>query len=374
MSKKIFLWVIIVVFCIGSFSYAKTEPKMKTKPPPEEEKQADNPFGVLEFLHWNHEWNNYKYSDYKQLNKVVALIKEAGIGWVRMDFVWGDVEAVRGKFDFNKYDYLVDLLYRNKIQLLGILDYSADWASTCGAWNCRPKDNAAFVNFAAKVVARYKDRVKYWEVWNEPDSRTYWVDQDSLKSYCVLLKDTYIALKKVDPECKILNGGFANGIASINHLYDNGAKDYFDILNIHIFESPLNKGAEKRLLPYPKLAYKIMQRNGDGDKKIWITEIGCPGVKRGSTVSNWWMGNNPTEKQQAAWVKQVYKQLLTQPYVEKVFWAFFRDCNKHWSNGVDYFGLVRWDFSKKAGFAAYKNFYKNWIKTKKQKKSSKGGQ
>jgi len=314
----------------------------------------DSPFAVLEFLHWSHPWNNNKYSRKEDLNKVVALMKEANVSFVRMDFLWSDIEPEKGKFNFEKYDYIVDLLNKNKINILGLLHYSTDWASACGKWNCPPKEYKPFVNYTAKVISRYKERVKYWEVWNEPDSATYWSSQDGLKSYCALLKQVYIAAKNIDPDCKILNGGLANGLASVNHLYDNGVKDYFDILNIHIFENPLNPVSIKAVTAYPKLAYKVMSRNGDGNKKIWLTEIGCPGVKRGLKVKNWWMGKNPDEQKQAAWVKKVYTNLLREGYVDKVFWAFFRDCKGHWNNGVDYFGLVRWDFSKKPSFQTYK--------------------
>ncbi|MBU4418761.1 MAG: beta-galactosidase, partial [Candidatus Omnitrophica bacterium] len=297
-----------------------------------------NPFGVLEFLHWNHSWNSYKYSCNRDLEKAVSLMQEAGVGWVRVDFLWGDIEPQEGSFDFAKHDCIVELLKSKGMQILGVLQYSADWASACGKWNCPPKENKLFVNYAGKVIERYKSAVKYWELWNEPDSATYWQEQDGLKSYCVLLKEVYTKAKQIDPECRILNGGIANGISSINHLYDHGAKDYFDILNIHFFETPQHTGGIKAVASYPKLAYKIMQRNGDQDKKIWITEIGCPGVKMGLAVDNWWMGKNPTESQQAAWLKQAYTELLKDAHVEKIFWAFFRDTRKHWDNGVDYFG------------------------------------
>ena len=323
-----------------------------------------NPFGVLEFLHWNHSWNNYKYSCNLDLEKAISLMQEAGVGWVRVDFLWGDIEPAEGSFDFAKYDCIVKLLRSKGIHILGILHYSTDWASACGQWNCPPADNQVFVNYVSKVIERYKDQVKYWELWNEPDSATYWKEQDGLKSYCVLLKDVYTAAKRIDPECKILNGGFANGLSSINHLYDNGAKDYFDILNIHFFQSPLNVGSIKAAASYPKLAYKIMQRNGDGEKKIWITEIGCPGVKIGLNVNNWWMGKNPSERQQAEWVKEVYATLLKDPHVEKIFWAFFRDTKGHWDNGVDYFGLLRWDYSRKSAFKVYKESFREWEKNK----------
>jgi len=319
-----------------------------------------SPFGVLEFLHWDHPWNSHKYGRKGDLEKAVALMKEAGVGWVRMDFLWSDIEPESGRLELEKYDRIVDLLAKNNIHILGILNYSTDWASSCGKWNCPPADSGIFIKYAETVIRRYKDRIKYWEVWNEPDSNIYWAAQDGLKSYCALLKEVYAAAKKIDPDCKILNGGLANGIASVNHLYDNGAKDYFDILNIHIFESPLDAAAIKRVLAYPKLAHKIMLRNGDAAKKIWVTEIGCPGMGAGIESKNWWMGGNPSEEQQAAWVKEVFTKLIKQETVEKVFWAFFRDCKGHWDNGIDYFGLVRWDFSRKPSFLVYQECFNKW--------------
>jgi len=325
---------------------------------------TDNPFGILAFLYWNHPWNNYLYPDEETLQRAVKLLKETHVGIVRMDFLWQDIESRQENWDFAKYDYIVDLLDKNNIKILGILEYYADWASPQQQWNYPAQDSSMFVKYCLKVVSRYKDRVKYWEVWNEPDSYTYWAIQDGLKSYCLLLKDVYTALKKIATECLILNGGLANGLASVNRLYDNGAKDYFDILNVHIFETPLDEIAIKRATSYLKAVHKVMARNGDGHKKIWVTEIGCPGVKNGLEVKNWWLGKNPSEEKQASWVKEVFTQLLVQPAVEKVFWAFFQDTKKHWDNGVDYFGLVRCDFSKKPSFNAYQRCFENWVKTR----------
>lgn len=368
------LYTAIVLFLIsGIFCYsaaaaeADKDFSAKSGVPPNlagMRKNMQNPFGVLEFLHWSHPWNNNKYSRKEDLIKVVALMKQAGAAYVRMDFLWEDIEPKEGQFEFAKYDYIVDLLNKNNINILGLLDYSASWASPEGLWNYPPENNKLFLSYALRVIERYKDKVKYWEVWNEPDSSAYWRPQDGLKSYCRLLKDVYLAAKRIDPDCRILNGGLAQGLSSVNRLYDNGAKDYFDILNIHIFENPLNQDSIKAVVAYPRLAYKIMSRNGDAHKNIWVTEIGCPGVKRGQEERNWWMGKNPDERQQALWVKEVFTELLKQGYVNKIFWAFFRDCNSHWSNGIDYFGLIRWDFSRKPSFKAYKECFSNWKKSR----------
>jgi len=92
----------------------------------------DNPFGVLEFLHWNHSWNNYKYPSDRDLERSISLMQKAGVGWVRLDFLWSDIEPREGKFDFAKYDGIVQLLKSRGIHVLGILHYSTDWASSCG--------------------------------------------------------------------------------------------------------------------------------------------------------------------------------------------------------------------------------------------------
>ncbi len=341
--------VLGLVFCFGCALKGK-------------ESNLQSPFGVLEFLHWDFQWANYKYASEEDLKKSVALMKEAGVGWVRMDFLWQDIESQEGEFDFIKYDRIVKIVYENGINMLGLFNYNSGWAAACGKWNCPPKENKFFVNYAVAVINRYKDKIKYWEVWNEPDSAVYWSTQDGLKSYCSLLKDVYVAAKKADPECKILNGGFAEGISSINQLYDNGSKDYFDIMNIHIFYNPMDANAIKGVMNQARLTYKIMSRNGDGAKKIWVTEIGCPGVKIGIKKDKWWLGDNPTEEEQAGWVSDVYTELLKDKNVEKVFWAFFRDCDKHWDNGVDHFGLIRWDFSRKPSFEAYKKCVEKWKK------------
>jgi len=327
---------------------------------PPKGKEEESPFGVLEFMHWDHDWNCHKYPDRKSLERAAALMKEAGIGIVRFDFLWEDIEPTQGKFNFEKYDLIVEVLSKCNIKILGILDYCASWAAGSGEWNSLPRENRLFINYAVRVISRYKDKVKYWEVWNEPDSSTYLSKQDGLKSYCAFLKEVYPAAKLADPDCKILNGGLALGLTSVNRLYDNGAQNYFDILNIHVFENPLYPGRAKAVAAYPKMCRKVMVRKGDAEKEIWITEIGCPGVKRGVDTADWWLGKNPNEKQQAQWVKDVYAELLKQKIASKIFWAFFRDCNGHWGSGIDYFGLVRWDFSLKPAYNSYRECYGDW--------------
>jgi len=360
----LFSWAVtaagfIFLFCLVSFSLravaqdSTRDSKMKEELVNLENKPTDSPFGVLEFLHWDHSWNNYKYPDQKSLKKAVELMKEANISWVRMDFLWEDIEPQKGKLNFKKYDYIVNLLTQNNIGILGLLSYSVPWAGP--AWNSPPYNDESFIDYVSNVISRYKDKVKYWEIWNEPDDQQYWTPQDGMARYTELLKKTYIKAKEVDPECKILNGGLSKTITlSLKRIYKNDGKGYFDILAIHPFVNPLNEVDVARVKGLYNGCKKIMQDNAD-DKKVWFTELGAPGVRRPSQSNSWWLGMSPTEEQQAAWVKRFFTEILPElPDCERVFWAFFRDCKNYWNNGIDYFGLVRWDFSKKPSFDAYK--------------------
>ena len=351
--KRIFLFIFLISFL--SFA-SKTVMHGLSQ---DKKAEENSPFGVLEFLPWNHSWNNYKYPDQESIRKAVALMREANIEWVRMDFLWEDIEPEKGKCNFEKYDYIVDLLTKNNINILGLLSYSASWAGP--AWNSPPYEDITFVNYVSYVISRYKDRVKYWEIWNEPDDEQYWTPQDDMVRYTQLLKEAYIKAKEIDPNCKILNGGLSRTITlSLKRVYKSGAKKYFDILAIHPFVNPLNEGDVARVRGLYLGCKKVMRDNVD-DKKIWFTELGAPGVESPLQANAWWVGMSPTEEQQAAWVKRIYTQILPElPGCEKIFWAFFRDCKDHWGNGIDYFGLVRWDFSKKPSFKAYKESTRQW--------------
>lgn len=315
-------------------------------------RDSDSPFGILEFLHWNHEWNKFHYPDDESVERAAQMMKEAGVAFVRMDFLWDDVEPQQGKFEFEKYDRIVDILWKHDLKILGLLNYNTPWSAE--AWNSAPNRDL-FVKYAEAVVKRYKKRVKYWEIWNEPDDKLYWQPQDYMKSYTLLLKDVYPALKKADPTCVIVMGGIAKLIPqSLKHIYANGGKDYFDIANCHPFHDPRLPTAKDQLHGTYLSMREVMEQYGDGDKDLWFTEMGCPGIDKKYKTYGWWLGPSPSEELQARWLKKAYENALKWKGLKKVFWAFFRDLGDFFDSSVNDFGMVRYDFSKKPAYEAYK--------------------
>ena len=71
-------------------------------------RDTDSPFGVLDFLPWDQKWSNYQYTPEK-IEQAAALMEEAGIGMVRMDFIWLEIEPRQGHFKFAKYDRILKI-------------------------------------------------------------------------------------------------------------------------------------------------------------------------------------------------------------------------------------------------------------------------
>src|SRR5262245_58863640 len=63
------------------------------------------------------------------LTEVFDATRDAGFGWVRVDFVWAFIEPQRDQFDFSTYDAIVDAAAARGLSVLAILAYSPQWAT-----------------------------------------------------------------------------------------------------------------------------------------------------------------------------------------------------------------------------------------------------
>lgn len=200
----------------------------------------------------------------------LARMKAAGIGWVRTDFDWSGIERKQGEWSFDQLDATVQMAEEAGIKILPILDYDVAWASPAyqhlDLWR----------EYVRRVVARYRDRIRYWEVWNEPNLQGAWRDKPDAANYTKLLEATYREIKAIDPGLTVLSGGFA-GIPwdYIEGIYAAGGGAFFDAMNIHPYRYPTRPEQGKLYEDIERLR-GIMASHGDQDKPIWITEIGWP--------------------------------------------------------------------------------------------------
>ncbi|HNT34224.1 MAG TPA: glycosyl hydrolase [bacterium] len=277
----------------------------------------------------------------------ISNLKQLGIRWDRSDFWWHVLEPREGEFDWSFSDALLDLYDQHDLQIFPILCYSSAWARGDGFAPANELEWKQFANFTFEAVNRYKDRIRYWEIWNEPNILPFWRPQPDVEDYTRLLKEAYKAAKRADPNCIVVGmctAGF--DLKFIERAYQLGARDYFDVLSCHYYLTGEPEQAIKRDLQNLR---HLMTRYGDSDKKVWITEMGVtshPNRKHGVS-----------EQQQANLLVRNYLSNLATGLVEKIFWF----CLVDWTDNPDderwdsYLGLLRYDRSEKPSFEACRN-------------------
>lgn len=325
---------------------------------------ADNRFGVVEQLTWR-----FLYSA-ENMPTALELMGAAGIGWVRVNWSWKDMQPQPGTFDFSQFDLVAQMAAEYDIHLLPILLAVPAWASTAppeliaerGSLSpvdkYRPRDLNEWLTYVRTVVERYdgdglddapgSPRMDYWEVWNEENLSQYWPPQPDVNEYFELLQATYTAIKEVDPTAKIVLGGLsgsgvnAEGTGYLQQLYGLGGGDYFDVMSIHHYIHPALVDNIERLQSSLTATRQVMDENGDGDVPLWLTEIGW------SDAPNAWGQATAAQDEIAAYLTRVFTELPA----DKIFWYNFRNIFDGTTEVEHNFGLIYNDFTAKASYEA----------------------
>lgn len=274
--------------------------------------------------------------EYPTAREELELMRKAGIGWARADFSWSGVEPRRGQWRFDHLDHVVEWADRAGIRILPILDYDVDWARPAHAhldlWR----------EYVRRVVERYQDRIRYWEVWNEPNLEMFWKDKPDAAKYVELLKATHETIQRIDPELKVLLGGTA-GIPwdYLEGIYAAGGESFFDVMNVHPYRYP-DTPEHRSLLDDIDRLRKLMAAHGDTDKPIWFTEIGWPTHQGQRGIS---------PEAQARMLARSYLISL-QAGIEVVFWYEFQAPEHKADYNEDHFGMVHRDLTPKPAYEA----------------------
>ncbi len=98
-----------------------------------------------------------------------------------------------------------------------------------------PRDMDEYLEYVRRVVERYRGRIRYWEVWNEPDATGFW--KGTAEDYAELLRATYPVAKQANPDCVIIGGGglHLSQREWIETAAEAGMLDWCDWLSYHAY-------------------------------------------------------------------------------------------------------------------------------------------
>lgn len=322
------------------------------------------PFGVNTFFE--------QEVEEAKIRKGMALLRDAGFKFIRQEFPWEDLEKPhKGEFfdtkfnhsTWDKYDRIVALASEYNLQIIARLDHPPTWtrADANARGNFAPPDNFDdYGDFVKVVVTRYRGKIKYYQLWNEPNIFPEWGEQPvNAGDYTRLLKIGYERAKQADPQAVIISAGLAQTLETgprnvsdlifLQQMYDAGAKNYFDILavmNYGLFTGPGDHRADSSRTNFsrPVLLREIMVKNGDAEKPMWAMEIGWNALPL--DFENAPYGRVNTE-QQARYAAQAYERAQNEWAWMGVmnYWFFKRAYDNERDQPFFYFRLFDPDFT-----------------------------
>ncbi|MEA3346276.1 MAG: hypothetical protein U9Q78_08595 [Chloroflexota bacterium] len=326
-----------------------------------------NPFGCNTFLQQEVEpWKR---------EESLRLLHEAGFKWIRQEFPWEDIE-IHAKGDFTdcrheqcvsaweKYDHIVELAHEYDMEIIARLSNPPAWSrhdgDACGVF-APPDDLTDFGDFVEAVVRRYRGRIRYYQIWNEPNLYPEWGEQPvDPVGYTALLKEAYTRAKSVDPEVIILSGALAptielgprdmNDLIFLQRMYDAGAGDYFDVMSVQgygLWSGPYDRRMRPITINFSRNLFirDIMVKNGDAHKPIWISEMNWNALPPEHPSPPYY--GRVTPEQQARYVVEAYQRAQAEwPWVGVVnFWFFKRASDAERDQAWYYFRMMEPDFT-----------------------------
>lgn len=207
-------------------------------------------------------------------------------GWRLWDayVVWPWLEPKKGEWNFEVLDKAVALAEEHGVEVLLPLALSPSWASARPTEGSTYGDGLAagpekiedWRNYVRTVAKRYKGRIHYYEVWNEPNREgVYTGTLDELLS---LFQEAYQILKQVDPSNTLVGPSVSNragkGVDWLREYLARGGGEYTDVIAYHFYV-----GADKppeAMLPLIRSVNEVKANAGLREKPLWNTEAGWP--------------------------------------------------------------------------------------------------
>jgi hypothetical protein len=283
---------------------------------------------------------------------LVARYKMLNITWVREQLPWNRIETSPGVYDWSTLDAQIQVANANGLHVSFVLQGAPSWHLHPPCNLPGASDMAAY---ATAVAQRYNGNnghgyIDSFEIGNEEYTPFQLAPASSCSiadNYVPVLKAGYEAVKSNSPHALVITFGSAwesiQGITTFyQRMYQLGAKPYFDAANLHYYNHVASTDANPALADpgkpdYPtfdqrwETVHQIMERNGDGNKGIWISEVGWPTMTKKSAP------NTPTvsPQTQASYLQYVLTQAMQSHVVSKVFWYTINTANSLYHDRAD---------------------------------------
>ena len=147
----------------------------------------------------------------RELEAMAAAL--CGAKYLRATPGWGAIQPAPDRWNFKMLDRQQEIYSILGIEQQGFLGFNPQWAvkpelrkKSWQLWSRSFPDRDAFSRYAATMADRYRGRIRYWELCNEPDLARNAMTADEFSE---LQKIAWKAVKSVNPAAVMMSGGFS---------------------------------------------------------------------------------------------------------------------------------------------------------------------
>jgi len=253
---------------------------------------------------------------------ILPLLARAGIGSIRDEHYWAQVEKKRGEFAFpEKSDRYMAEAARLGLEPLVTMSFENPLHDG-GLTPHTPEGRDAYARYGQAILRRYGKQVRHLEVWNEYNGT--WCKgpaaKDRPKSYAQMLEAAWRGIKAERADVRVLgSAAVLIPIPYFEGIFRNGGLEHMDAVVIHPYRGQ-PEGVEDEVAELQEL---IRKHNGGRDKPIWATETG----RWDRSEYAWEKGQGLFELGRRNVARYLARQmtLLLSRGVERVYWYLARD-------------------------------------------------
>lgn len=284
-----------------------------------------------------------------------------GAKWARVQTGWGRCEPAKGQYDFAWLDSAVNRLlaigiqpwfnlgYGNQLYTPGAPDaFAVGWVPL-GSEEARQ----GWLRFTRALAEHFRDRVKHWEIWNEPNHRNFWrPGQADPEQYVNFVRLTAPVIRQAVPGAVIL-GPAVWGPAYFKQCFELGLGELVDKVSYHWYRPTPEDRYEASIAECREVLAQFNLKQA-----LWQGESGCPS-RPGSTGA---MGKYEwNEDLQARWVLRrtmndlrLRIEMTSYFHTVDVLYPPRNEPGVTGLGGMNYKGLLRGgDYTPKPSFFAY---------------------
>jgi len=281
--------------------------------------------------------------------RALRLLKEAGFTWTKVQLRWEELEMQKGVIQWNVIDPIVNEAKAQGVRLLLSVVTAPSWSRPTSedlSAPGPPEDAKDYADFVSAILKRHKGKVAAIEVWNEQNLWYEWGGKGNklnAAQYVDLLKTAYTAIKAADPNVVVVSGaltptGVDDGDTAIDDvryldmMYAAGLKNYCDAIGAHPsgYNNPpddtptqatvISTGFKGHWSFYYRRFeqyWAVMERYGDGEKKLWFTEFGW--ASSTNPPAGYEYARDNSEEDQAKYLVRAFQLAQETEYVGVMF-------------------------------------------------------